>query len=51
MGARIFTKAAALECSKAGYGYNIRVNSVHPGVVETSMTASTMEDEEAKKLP
>jgi 3(or 17)beta-hydroxysteroid dehydrogenase len=49
MGVRIFAKAAALECSKAGYGYNIRVNSVHPGVVETSMTASIMEDEEAKK--
>jgi 3(or 17)beta-hydroxysteroid dehydrogenase len=36
---RLFTKAAALECSKAGYDYNIRVNSVHPGGVETPMKA------------
>lgn len=36
---RLFTKAAALECSKAGLDYNIRVNSVHPGVIETPMTA------------
>lgn len=46
---RLFTKAAALECSKMGYGYNIRVNSVHPGVIVTSMTESMMEDEELKK--
>lgn len=46
---RLFTKAAALECSKMGYGYNIRVNSVHPGVIVTSMTESMMEDEALKK--
>jgi len=34
---RLFTKAAALECSKAGLDYNIRVNSVHPGVIETPL--------------
>jgi NAD(P)-dependent dehydrogenase (short-subunit alcohol dehydrogenase family) len=48
-GVRIFTKAAALECSKAGYDYNIRVNSVHPGVMKTSMVEGLMEDEEKKK--
>jgi 3(or 17)beta-hydroxysteroid dehydrogenase len=37
---RLFTKSSALEFSKAGHGYNIRVNSVHPGVIETPMTAS-----------
>jgi 3(or 17)beta-hydroxysteroid dehydrogenase len=35
---RLFTKAAALEFSKEGHGYNIRVNSVHPGVIKTAMT-------------
>lgn len=38
-GVRLLTKAAAMEFSKAGYGHNIRVNSVHPGVIETPMTA------------
>jgi NAD(P)-dependent dehydrogenase (short-subunit alcohol dehydrogenase family) len=48
-GVRIFTKAAALECSKAGYDYNIRVNSVHPGVMKTAMVEGLMEDEDKKK--
>lgn len=49
-GVRLFTKAAAIECSKAGHGYNIRVNSVHPGVIETSMVASMMaQDKDVKK--
>jgi 3(or 17)beta-hydroxysteroid dehydrogenase len=34
---RLFTKAAAIEGSKTGYDYNIRVNSVHPGVIETPL--------------
>lgn len=34
-GVRIFTKSAALHCAKAGY--NIRVNSVHPGYIWTPM--------------
>lgn len=36
-GVRSLSKAAAIECSKAGYGYNIRVNSIYPGVIETRM--------------
>ena len=32
---RLFTKAAAIQCSKAGHDYNIRVNSVHPGFMYT----------------
>jgi len=49
-GVRLFTKAAALECSKMGHNYNIRVNSVHPGVIKTEMAVSMMEqDAELKK--
>ena len=48
-GVRIFTKAAALECSKAGYDYNIRVNSVHPGVIKTSMVGELLKDEDKMK--
>jgi 3(or 17)beta-hydroxysteroid dehydrogenase len=49
---RLFTKAAALEFSKAGHDYNIRVNSVHPGVIETAMTAAMKAHDDAfrKKL-
>jgi 3(or 17)beta-hydroxysteroid dehydrogenase len=38
-GVRLLTKATAIEFSKSCYNYNIRVNSVHPGVMETPMTA------------
>jgi 3(or 17)beta-hydroxysteroid dehydrogenase len=34
-GVRLFTKAIAIECAKAGYP--IRVNSVHPGFVPTPL--------------
>jgi len=43
-GVRLFTKAAAIECSKAGYGYNIRVNSVYPGVINTAMADALRKD-------
>lgn len=45
-GVRILSKAAAVEFSKAGYDFNIRVNSVHPGVIETPMTAPMINDPE-----
>ena len=32
-GVRLFTKAAAVECAQMQYG--IRVNSVHPGIIDT----------------
>lgn len=32
---RLFTKTAAVECAQ--FGYRIRVNSVHPGLIETQM--------------
>lgn len=44
-GVRSFSKAAAIECSKAGYGYNIRVNSIYPGVIETKMAEDLKRDE------
>lgn len=37
-GVRIFTKSAALHCANEGYG--IRVNSVHPGFVDTEMVSA-----------
>jgi NAD(P)-dependent dehydrogenase (short-subunit alcohol dehydrogenase family) len=43
-GVRILSKAAAMEFSKAGYDFNIRVNSVHPGVIETPMTSPMIND-------
>jgi 3(or 17)beta-hydroxysteroid dehydrogenase len=44
-GVRSLTKAAAIECSKAGYGYNIRVNSIYPGVINTAMADGLKQDE------
>lgn len=47
---RLFTKAAALECSKAGHNYNIRVNSIHPGIIETQMAKTVLGDDTLKKI-
>lgn len=41
-GVRIFTKSAALHCAKEGY--NVRVNSVHPGYIWTPMVQSLAEE-------
>lgn len=44
-GVRQFSKAAAVECSRAGYDYNIRVNSIYPGVMDTKMADDLKLDE------
>ncbi|MEW5703838.1 MAG: glucose 1-dehydrogenase [Pseudomonadota bacterium] len=41
-GVRLLTKSAALHCAKAGY--NIRVNSVHPGYIATPMVAQAIDE-------
>jgi 3(or 17)beta-hydroxysteroid dehydrogenase len=48
-GVRLLTKAAALECSKAGHDYNIRVNSIHPGVIKTPMVEALLEDKDIRE--
>ena len=37
-GLRLFTKAVALECAALGNG--VRANSLHPGFIETPLTAN-----------
>ena len=41
-GVRLLTKVAALECAEAGYG--IRVNSIHPGFVDTPLVRNVVSD-------
>ncbi|HEV7159278.1 MAG TPA: SDR family oxidoreductase [Caulobacteraceae bacterium] len=41
-GVRLFTKAVALECAQAGT--NIRVNSIHPGAIETPIWVKLAND-------
>lgn len=43
---RMMTKSAALHCAEQGYG--IRINSVHPGFIETPMVAKGVEAMERK---
>ncbi len=48
---RIFTKSTALHC--AGQGYGIRVNSIHPGFIDTAIVSgalATLSAEEAQAL-
>jgi 3(or 17)beta-hydroxysteroid dehydrogenase len=49
-GVRLLTKAAALECSKMGRDYNIRVNSIHPGCTNTPLIQRLCEKEDMKKI-
>jgi len=39
---RLLSKAAAVECGRLGYG--IRVNSIHPGLVDTDMGSKLVDD-------
>lgn len=41
-GVRLFTKSTALECAAMGNG--VRANSVHPGLVETPLSAQALAD-------
>lgn len=41
-GVRLFTKSTALECAAMGNG--VRANSVHPGVIETPMSAQALDE-------
>lgn len=40
-GVRLYTKSAALSCAKAGL--NIRINSIHPGIVRTPMVENALD--------
>lgn len=41
-GVRLLSKSAALECAEAGY--DIRVNSVHPGYIDTPLVRNMLAD-------
>lgn len=41
-GVRMFTKSTALECAALGNG--VRANSIHPGVIDTPLSARALDD-------
>lgn len=43
----VFSKGAALECGKAGNG--VRVNTIHPGFIETGMTRERLSNNAARQ--
>ncbi|PCI56684.1 MAG: hypothetical protein COB34_06660 [Methylophilaceae bacterium] len=47
-GVRLLSKSVAKECINAGYA--IRVNSVHPGIIETAMIKDTFDTETIKQM-
>src|SRR6185437_12148617 len=48
-GVRLFTKAVAMECANAKDG--IRVNSVHPGIIETPIWLTVMPSADGSNAP
>ena len=48
-GVRLFTKATALEA--AALGYNIRVNSIHPGIIDTDMARGVADAMRGRGVP
>lgn len=47
-GVRLLTKCAAIECAQAGYG--IRVNSVHPGFIDTPLVRNAVDEGVARGI-
>ncbi|MDP6705846.1 MAG: SDR family oxidoreductase [Alphaproteobacteria bacterium] len=47
-GVRLLTKAAAIECK--GFGYKVRVNSVHPGFIDTPMVQSRLQSPDGGRV-
>lgn len=45
-GVHLFSKSAAMECGRLGY--NIRVNTIHPGVIETDMARQVFDQFSAR---
>lgn len=48
-GVRLFSKAAAVECAEAGLA--IRVNSIHPGIIDTPMARHILESVDEARRP
>jgi len=48
-GVRLLSKAAAVECAEAGLG--IRVNSIHPGIIDTPMAQGILGTVEPQMRP